>query len=195
MGLAMRAAQYYLHIAVPAVLSRRVSAIGRRYGSDARSAPHITLVIPRTLAKGRRERDLVRALRDAVGPLDAFPIDYAGVSYFGDRDFIYVAVDRTRALVRCQRACTRAVAGRLDPSDRHVTFARPHITLAGRLSPERASAAWQALHRRHFAGRFICREVLLWRRRAGEARWQLVSRLTLARPRAARSRRSSGAGG
>lgn len=191
----MRAAQYYLHIAVPAALSRRVSAIGRRYGSDARSAPHITLVIPRRLGKGRRERDLVRALRAAIGRLEAFPIGYTGVSYFGDRDFIYVPVDRTRALVRCQRACARAVAGRLDPGDRHVPFSYPHITLAGRLAPERAGAAWQALCRRRFAGRFICREVLLWRMRAGEARWRLVSRLPLARPRATRPGRPSGAGG
>lgn len=190
----MPAARYYLHIAVPAALSRRVSAIGRRYGSDARSAPHITIVIPRPLAKGRRERDLVRALREAVGRLEGFPIDYGGVSYFGAKDFIYVTVERTRALVACHRACTRAVAGRLDPSDRHVTFSRPHITLAGRLTPDRADAVWQVLRRRRFVGRFVCRELLLWRMRAGEARWRLVCRLPLAALGARRAGRPSGPG-
>lgn len=101
---------------------------------------------------------------------------------------------RPRALVACHRACMRAVAGRLDPSDRYVPFSRPHITLAGRLTPDRADAVWPVLRRRRFVGRFVCRELLLWRMRAGEARWRLVCRLPLTGPGARRAGRPSGPG-
>ncbi len=178
----MPAAKYYIYVPLPAGLSRRVSAVGRRYASDARSAPHLTLVLPRTLATGRRERQLVRALLSSVSALSPFVITYRGVSYFGDRDFIYASVRRARALVACHDACLRAVAPLLDPSDRHLTFARPHITLAGRLAPEDRDRAWRVLRLKRFEGQFVCRELLLWRMRAGETRWRLVSRIPLGGP-------------
>lgn len=182
MGVGMIASQYYLYVALPAPLSRRVAAIGRRYGSDARSGPHITLVIPRTLAAGRLETDLVTALTAATARVSPFRVRYRGVGYFGEKDFIYASVHRTPGLVACHQACLRAVRGLLEPSERRVSFARPHITLAGRLAPEAGARAWRVLRGRRFDGAFQCRQVLLWRRPDGRSRWELAARLTLGGP-------------
>jgi 2'-5' RNA ligase len=179
MGRIMPAPQYYLYVALPARLSSRVAAIGRRYGSDTRSDPHITIVIPRTLARGRRERELVRAVAEAARTLSPCLVTYRGVDYFGARDFIYVPVRRTHGLRACHDACMRAVDGLLEASPRTVTFDRPHITLAGRLPPERADRVWQMLARKRFEGQFLCRELVLLRKRTGETRWQPVSRIPL----------------
>lgn len=170
--------QYYIYIGLPRGLSKRVAAIAKTFASDARSAPHITLLIPRTLARGRSARALIRALRNATATLAPFRIRYRGVAYFGGKDFIYVPVHKTRALRACRDACVRAVEGLLEQR-RPDRFLRPHITLAGRLAPREADQAWRALRRRAFDGQFVCREVLLWRMDTAAARWRLVSRLRL----------------
>lgn len=170
--------QYYIYVALPTRLSKRIAAIGQRYPGTSRSAPHITLVIPRTLAAGRNERELVCALRDAVAPLAPCRIRYRGVAYFGRKDFIYVPVHKTRALRACRDACVRAVKGLLD-QHRPDQFLRPHITLAGRLAPEDGDRAWRALRDRTFDGQFLVRDILLWRMGAAGTRWRLVSRLRL----------------
>jgi 2'-5' RNA ligase len=170
--------QYYIYIALPAGLSKRVAAIGKKYPGTSRSAPHITLVVPRTLTTGTSERALVRALREAVAAQSPCAIRYKGVAYFGSKDFIYVPVHRTRALRACRDACVRAVRGILERR-RPDRFLRPHITLAGRLSPGDGERAWRMLGRKTFDGQFLCREVLLWRMDTTDARWRLVSRFRL----------------
>ncbi len=169
---------YYVYIALPARLSRRVAAIGKRYQSSTRSEPHITLVIPRTLASGKSERDVVRELREAAAHIAPCRITYRGVGYFGNKDFIHVPVHRTRALRSCHDACVRAVKG-LFETGRPDPFSRPHITLAGRFTPEDGNKAWQVLKRKIFDGQFLCKEILLWRRRTTDPRWRLVSRCRL----------------
>ena len=169
---------YYVYIALPARLSRRVAAIAGRYESTLRSDPHITLVMPRTLARGRRERELIRALGHATAKLAPCPITYGGIGFFGEKDFVYVPVRRTAAIVSCYVACARAVRGILKRG-RADAFSRPHFTLAGRLPPERGEHVWRILRRKRFAGRFRCREILLWRRSTTAPRWQLVRRFRL----------------
>ncbi len=178
MGRLMSAPQYYIYIALPSRLAKRVEAIGRKHPGTSRSAPHITLVIPRTLVTGRSERDLVRALRDAAASLAPCRIRYRGVAYFGSKDFILVPVHKTQALLRCRDACVRAVRPFLEQR-RPDQFLRPHITLAGRLMAEDGERAWQALRHRSFDGQFLCREILLWRMGPGGTRWRLVSRIRL----------------
>lgn len=169
---------YYVYIALPAGLTSRVAAIATRYQSTARSDPHITLVIPRKIAHRKREHELVRALREAAGTLAPHRITYQGVAYFGRKDFIYVPVRRTRELTLCHEACIRAVRGILEPS-RPERFRRPHITLAGRFSPEDGDKAWRMLRHKNFDGQFLCREILLWRMDTADTQWQLVSRCRL----------------
>ena len=170
--------QYYIYVALPARLSKRVAAIRKTYPGTFRSDPHLTLVIPRTIAPGRRERELVRALREATATLTAYEVRYSGVAFFGSKDFIYVPVHKTHRLRACRDACVRAVSGILERS-RPDRFRRPHITLAGRLPPEDGTRAWRALGRRTFDGRFRCREVVLCRMDTSDARWRLVSRFRL----------------
>ena len=169
---------FFVYVPLPARLSRRVAAIARRHHADLRSAPHITIVVPRTLARGRTEAELVQALRLAAARLPPFPITYAGLGYFGDREFVYVPVRRTRALVSCHESCVRAVRGMLERG-RPDAFRRPHITLAGRLPPDEGDRAWRALKRKRFAGRFMCRELLIWRKPNDGARWRLAGRCPL----------------
>jgi 2'-5' RNA ligase len=170
--------QYYIYVALPARLSRRVAAIRKTYPGTFRSDPHLTLVIPRTIAPGRSERELVRLLRDATATLAPYEIRYSGVAFFGSKDFVYVPVQKTRALRACREACVRAVRGILEER-RLDRFRHPHITLAGRLPPADGLRVWRALAGKTFDGRFRCREVLLMRMNATDTRWRLVARLRL----------------
>jgi 2'-5' RNA ligase len=170
--------RYYVYIPLPARLSARVAAIGARYRKHPPSEPHVTVLIPRTLAPGRSERELVAALRDATAQLAPCRVTYRGVGYFSDKEFIHVPVHRTRALVACHDTCVRAVRGLLT-SDRPYLFIRPHITIAGRLSPDDGAGAWQALRNRSFDGEFRCRELMLWRKPEAATRWRLVHRFPL----------------
>jgi 2'-5' RNA ligase len=170
--------QYYIYVALPARLSRRVAAIRQKYPGTFRSDPHLTLVIPRTIAPGRSERELVRALRDATASLSPYEIRYSGVSFFGSRDFVYVPVYKTHPLRECRDACVRAVRGILEDG-RLDRFRHPHITLAGRLPPEDGLRVWQALEGKTFDGRFRCREVSLMRMNATDRQWRLVARCRL----------------
>lgn len=170
--------RYYVYIGLPARLARRVDAISRRFHKRPPSDPHLTILIPRTLAPDRTEDELVAALRRAAAAARPCRVRYRGVGYFGARDFIYVAVHRTRPLVACHEACKRAVRGLL-VADQPYLFSRPHITLAGRFSPEDGAAAWETIRRRTFDGEFRCREILLWRKDDHQARWSLVARFPL----------------
>jgi 2'-5' RNA ligase len=183
--------RYYVYIAPPARLSARVAGIAARYHKHPPSSPHLTVLIPRTLAADRSERELVAALRDAASRLAPCRVTYRGVGYFGEKAFIHVPVHRTRALVACHEACALAVRGLL-VSRRPYLFVRPHITLAGRLSPAEGAKAWEALRRKRFNGQFRCRELLLWRKRETEARWRLVGRFPLGRAADARHARATG---
>lgn len=170
--------QYYIYIALPTDLAKRAGAIRRRYPGQWRSLPHITLVIPRTIAPKRTERELVRALRDAAATVAPFTVRHTGLAAFGPKFFIYVPVRRTSGLRACRAACVRAVQelleeGRPDP------FRRPHITLAGKMTPDEGKQAWRALKRRNFDGQFLCKDIRLWRMGANDARWRLVSRFRL----------------
>lgn len=170
--------QYYIYIALPSELAKRVGAIRRRYPGQWRSLPHITLVIPRTLASKRTERELVRALRDAAATVAPFTIRHKGLACFGPKLFIYVPVHRTSGLRACRAACVRAVEGLLDVG-LPDPFRRPHITLAGRMTPDEGKQAWRAVKRRSFDGQFVCRDIRLWRMGKNEKRWRLVSRFRL----------------
>jgi len=170
--------QYYIYVALPARLSRRVAAIRQKYPGTFRSDPHLTLVIPRTLATGRRERELVRALRGATATLAPYEVRYSGVAFFGSWEFVYVPIHKTHPLRACREACVRAVRGILE-NHRLDRFRHPHITLAGRMPPDDGLRVWQALAGKTFDGRFRCREVSLMRRNGTDERWRLVSRFRL----------------
>lgn len=170
--------RYYVYIGLPARLSGRVEAVSRRFGKRPPSDPHLTLLIPGALAPGRTEGELVAALRRAAAGIVPCRVRYRGVGFFGAKDFIYVTVHRTRPLVACHQACKRAVRGLL-VADRPYLFARPHITLAGRFSPEDGARAWAALRRASFDGAFECREIQLWRKGEHQRRWSLVETFPL----------------
>lgn len=51
----------------------------------------------------------------------------------------------------------------------------PHITLARKLSPEQYEKGWSEYSHRHFTGRFIAEEMMLFKRAEGETRYQPVT--------------------
>lgn len=172
--------RYYIYVALPALLTKRVAAIEKRFGGYTASAPHITIVSPRQKTPRTRERDLICAIGDATSTLAPCQIVYGGVSYFGRKEYIYIPVRRGRGLARCHQACEAAVDGLLSPPTigRQLTF-RPHITLVSRLVQDEGTRAWQALRDEAFAGAFLCTEIRLFRKRTTDLRWQLVSRFAL----------------
>lgn len=51
----------------------------------------------------------------------------------------------------------------------------PHITIARKLSPEQYEKGWLEYSHRHFTGRFIAEEMMLFKRAEGESRYQPVT--------------------
>jgi 2'-5' RNA ligase len=172
--------RYFIYIALPAALTRRVAAIERKYRGLSLAAPHVTLIVPREIYPGRREEDVVEAVRKATLPLASFTVAYKGVSYFGRKQYVYIPVRRTRALVSCHLACARALKRVLKPvRSRPERFLRPHITLVARILQHDGEAVWNALEHRRFAGGFVCTEIVLLRMGESETRWRLVRRFRL----------------
>jgi 2'-5' RNA ligase len=172
--------RYFIYIALPAALTRRVAAIERKYRGLSLADPHVTVIVPREIYPGRREQEVVDAVRHATRALAPFTVSYRGVSYFGRKQYVYVPVRRSRALVDCHLACARALEPLLKPvMSRPERFLKPHITLVARILHDEGEAVWNALVRRKFDGRFACSDIVLLRMEESETRWQLVRRFRL----------------
>jgi 2'-5' RNA ligase len=176
--------RYFLYLALPAELTRRVAATEKRFGSYTASRPHVTLITPRERAEGVDERRLVRAVADAASTLAPCKIIYSGLAYFGRKEYIYVPVKKTRCLARCQKACAAAVDGLLRPPALGAPPAfRPHITLVSRLMQQDGTKVWNALRGEIFDGAFLCTRILLLRKGRNDLRWSRVSSFALGTPR------------
>jgi 2'-5' RNA ligase len=173
--------RYYLNIPVPADLSERVSAFEQRWQGTSKSAPHITLVIPRLLIVGKNEADLVSRLECALSTLPAFPVRLFGIDYFGNKRVIYIRAERSPEFARCHEAAMNAVEGFLEPATgEHASISHPHITLATKLSPEKGEQAWQEALAQDWSGEFVCDQVQLLRIGPRDTRWAITATLPLA---------------
>ncbi|MCW3098432.1 MAG: 2-5 ligase superfamily [Chthonomonadaceae bacterium] len=170
--------RYYLNIPVPADLSERVSAFEQKWQGTSKSAPHITLVIPRLILPGSSEADLVSQLESALSTLPAFPIRMLGLDYFGNKTVIHIPVDRSAEFALCHETAMDAVEGILEPpTGEHASISHPHITLATKLSPEKGERAWQEALTQDWSGDFVCNRVQLLRIGPRDPHWIVVATL------------------
>jgi len=80
----------------------------------------------------------------------------------------------------CHQKLTRATNGLLDGSrGEFAHLPNPHITLAARLSGDRAEEAWAALRDLDFSERFLCKKVSLLGKGDGDKRWKVIRDFTL----------------
>ena len=127
--------QYYIYVALPARLSRRVAAIRQNVSGDIplRPTPHARHPAHDRSGQKRARTGALAARRHRhAGTVQKS--DTRASSFFGSKDFVYVPVHKTPLLRACREACVRAVRGILEER-RLDRFRHPHITLAGRLPP------------------------------------------------------------
>ncbi len=167
--------RYYIHIPLPKDLRDRVAAIEFKYQGESGSEPHITLVPPLELCEGMSEQNLREAVNLAVQLVDPLLVTQNGMGYFGNKETIFIGVERTFELLVLHRVLVEQVSGILKPSDGpFADLPTPHITLATHLSPEQGKKAWVALKDKSFFSQFICDKVALLRKGQGDQHWNIV---------------------
>jgi len=167
--------RYYIHIALPAKLSKEVSTIEKRYQGNSRSKPHITILHPRKICADTSEKKLIDAVGSAVKKIAPFEIIQAGLGYFDKKKVIFIGIERTRELASCHEAIVRATRKLLQPLDSYYSnMPNPHISLVARLSPLAGDRIWKILKDKSFPGKFLCDKITLLRIEKGNKRWKKV---------------------
>jgi len=114
--------RYYIHILLPEGLRNAVLAVEKEYQGKSKSDPRITIIPPGVLIKEWSEQELIDAIRGAVKYSNRPLIAETGVGHFenreGDKETIYIDIQRTPTLLWLHRSLVDAVADILNPSNR-----------------------------------------------------------------------------
>ncbi|MEK7151519.1 MAG: 2'-5' RNA ligase family protein [Patescibacteria group bacterium] len=154
---------------------KRILDIENKYKKPSSSNPHITLIPPAKLKDKKSERGLVDRVTVSINSLKPFAVNLKEVGYFGNRETIYIKVDRDTSIVDLQSKVFKEVSNVINFSlGSFIDFSIPHITLVKGLSPEDGYGAWKELSREDFSGQFICDKIVLLKKRQGHRLWCTV---------------------
>ena len=172
--------RYYIHIPLPKKLKEKIAAIEFQYQGENKSEPHITLVPPLELLEGKSEQELINAINLVAEACPyPFPITQKKIGYFGNKDTIFIGVERSPELLKLHGALRQAVSGILEPPDGpFADLPTPHITLAAHLSPEQGERAWEELRNKDLRDQFVCGSVVLLRKSQADKCWQFAERFS-----------------